>query len=222
MGRAAVVMEQLEQQIQQALSSGDYHKVASLSEQLASLKDQLASASEELSSEPIVFGMADVCTAATAGDAVKMRQFLKQDAKAVITARNAQRKTGLMLAALNGHTDVVAALMTVDTEELKGYLDQTDHISTSALNYAARAGHTQCIQLMLDAGADLEAIDYEKCTAINAACYIGKTKSIEALIRLGANTEAKDSLGKTALVNADRLKNGQCKAEIISLLTASA
>ena len=84
-----MVMEQLEQQIEQALSSGDWHKVASLSAQLASHKDHLASASEEPSSEPIVFGMADVCTAATAGDAAKMRQFLKQDAKAVITARNA-------------------------------------------------------------------------------------------------------------------------------------
>merc|ERR1712086_306298 len=184
-------MEQLEQQIQQALSSGDYHKVASLSEQLASLKDQLASASEEPSSEPIVFGMADVCTAATAGDAAKMRQFLKQDAKAVITARNAQRKTALMLAALNGHTDVVAALMTVDTEELKGYLDQTDHISTSALNYAARAGHTQCIQLMLDAGADIESRDKNKATPLmNAARGGKKVAALELLVHAGADLEA--------------------------------
>ena len=68
-----------------------------------------------------------------------------------------------MLAALNGHTDVVAALMTLDTEELKGYLEQTDNVLHSTQRQCT-AQHTQTMHCTAHSDNTLHNT-HRQCTA---------------------------------------------------------
>jgi ankyrin repeat protein len=64
-----------------------------------------------------------------------------------------------------------------------------DNSGKSPLHYAAEAGHFLLPNFLLEAGAELEAVDAAGHTPLSLACQAGKSKAAEALVQLGANTE---------------------------------
>ena len=72
----------------------------------------------------------------------------------------------------------------------------------TALMFAAREGHIDIVRLLLDRGANINAInDYER-TALMWAANTGHTDVVRLLLDRGANINAVDGDGDTALMSA--------------------
>ena len=86
-------------------------------------------------------------------------------------------------------------------------LDSLHH--ATALHSAAALGNTKLIELLLNAGADLNAVDRSGVTPLIAACAAGQVVSAKALIKAGAEVNIKPSLAPTALIVAIQTGNPQ-------------
>ena len=73
---------------------------------------------------------------------------------------------------------------------------------------AAKGGHVACVQLLLDAGATVDAPDEEGVTALLVSASAGHSKVVKALIAAGADINSTDADGMSALFmaaeNSDR------------------
>lgn len=72
----------------------------------------------------------------------------------------------------------------------------------SPLQYAARKGCTECIEVLAAAGADLDAIDPDGVTALNLALINLHFETAVALIEAGADVNKWDLFGRAPLYNA--------------------
>ena len=79
---------------------------------------------------------------------------------------------------------------------------------------ACRKCHKDDVEMLLSAGADVNARNGYGNTALNYASYYGHTKTIEMLLSKGADVNARDDSGNTALHRAS--DNGHI--EIVRLL----
>ncbi|KAA0172617.1 hypothetical protein FNF27_05843 [Cafeteria roenbergensis] len=77
-----------------------------------------------------------------------------------------------------------------------------DADGTTALMAAARHGHNDTVELLLDRGADLGATGSYGTTALTAAAAGGSKATVELLLDRGADLAAKDSMGYTVLMAA--------------------
>ena len=68
--------------------------------------------------------------------------------------------------------------------------------------WAARGGHTETVQLLLDKGANANAADSYGRTALHGAAWGGHTEMVQLLLDKGANAKAATSDGRTALHGA--------------------
>jgi hypothetical protein len=63
---------------------------------------------------------------------------------------------------------------------------------------AASLNHIETAQLLIDAGADLEARSASGATALHTAAFLCREEILRALIARGADRDAKDQSGSTA------------------------
>jgi ankyrin repeat protein len=77
-----------------------------------------------------------------------------------------------------------------------GYWGEVGH---TCLGYAAIEFNEDMIDLLLKAGADLEALDQTESTAFVAAVMEGSIEGAAYLLRKGARSDARDANGSTAL-----------------------
>ena len=75
-------------------------------------------------------------------------------------------------------------------------VDATRHDGNTALRDATYQGHTETVNALIRAGANLDA------TAIIRAVMVGGPETVNALIEAGANLNANDKYGRTALIEA--------------------
>jgi ankyrin repeat protein len=66
------------------------------------------------------------------------------------------------------------------------------------LHWAAIAGHTEIVKLLLDKGSDILAVTTSNMNALHGACEGGRLETVRALMTFAATDEAK----KTALTMA--------------------
>ena len=106
--------------------------------------------------------------------------------------------TALMKAVRRNDVARVAALIAegVDVNELDG--------GDAPLVMAAYEGHTEIVRLLLEAGADVKAVDPSmKATALHAASYAGRTEAAKVLIEYGIDIDKQGPRnGYTALHDA--------------------
>lgn len=81
---------------------------------------------------------------------------------------------------------------------------------TAQLFLAARNGHDDCMQLLIEAGADVSQPDSEGETALHHAAKDGWDKCVKLLIEEGADVNHPDIKGETALHKAVRGGWYQC------------
>lgn len=145
--------------------------------------------------------------AALTGDAETVTRFVVET-PACLTWRvaNNDNKTGLMLAAENGHSEVVAAIA-AHTDGV--YLDMGSAKGSSALTMAAFNGHTQVVELLIDAGANVNHTNNKGVTPLMAASWSGDLQSVEILIENNVTLDAADAEGTTALLYA--VQNGHLR-----------
>ena len=73
---------------------------------------------------------------------------------------------------------------------------------------AAQEGNLETVEVLLKAGANMEAKDNEGRTPLHLAVAAGKLETIDALITAGADTTIKNNKGETPfqLTNNDAIK----------------
>ena len=85
-----------------------------------------------------------------------------------------------------------------------GYSPDTKDNGTPAIVNAASSGHTAVVQLLIDAGADVNAVDDVNTTALmRGASNCEATTMIAALLKAGARTDLKSRGDSTALQLAE-------------------
>jgi len=83
------------------------------------------------------------------------------------------------------------------------------------LHISAEKGHDRCVRVMLDSGAEVDAINSTGLTALHLAARNGHIDVITTLLKHDANVDATDESGWTALHHA---ANNDYEA-IVRLLT---
>ena len=136
--------------------------------------------------------------AAAAGDLPRLRELLAAGADR--NPRDADGATALMLAAHAGHDEVVRTLIAAGAD-----VNATDErgwgpVAKAVYNPDLDRGFADITQMLVDAGANVEApIAYGIRPLMLAAGY-GEAAVVEVLLRAGADVLARNDGGLTALM----------------------
>ncbi|CAG9464988.1 unnamed protein product [Pedinophyceae sp. YPF-701] len=96
-----------------------------------------------------------------------------------------------------------------DVEKLRRLIERDPAVATGAgdgsggsgytpLHYAARGGHDACVQVLLSAGADVNArTGAGQATPLHRAAYMGHAGTLDILLAAGADPAAQDADGAT-------------------------
>ncbi|KAK7463322.1 hypothetical protein BaRGS_00038123 [Batillaria attramentaria] len=122
------------------------------------------------------------------------------EAGAEIDAQDIRRFTPLMMSALNGHVDVVKLLI-----EWKCNVSMAAYNRRTALHLAAERGKQECCELLLDAGAAIDAQDGLGATPLHV---------MQFLISSGADMERRPNNGNSLMHLAAAGGSEQCCKEL--------
>jgi ankyrin repeat protein len=84
----------------------------------------------------------------------------------------------------------------------------TEDENWTALHYSAAKGHAECVEILLQHGADHRACDTEGATPLHYAAYGHHLRCVELLIAAGADVYAQSEAGtplRDALIHCDEL-----------------
>ncbi|KAK2504767.1 hypothetical protein MC885_003335 [Smutsia gigantea] len=118
----------------------------------------------------------------------------------------AGRPTLLQQAAAQGNVTLLSMLLNEEGLDIN-YSCEDGH---SALYSAARNGHTDCVRLLLNAEAQVNAADKRGFTPLCAAAAQGHFKCVELLIAYDANINHAAAEGQTPLYLACKNGNKEC------------
>jgi hypothetical protein len=82
---------------------------------------------------------------------------------------------------------------------------------------AATEGHTRVLQVLLDAGADCNAVDSHECSALHRAAAEGRRDCLELLLAAGAVPLKADDVGNSPLNEAVLSKRVECARLLLPL-----
>ncbi|WP_133134896.1 ankyrin repeat domain-containing protein [Legionella nautarum] len=158
----------------------------------------------------------------------QLAEYQKADSM-LIGIRDSKDRTDLVIAAQHGHLDLVNEILAkIDAKDSVCYGWTTEKWTAEtnlALIYATDKGHFDIIEVLLNHGAELNAIECPRGTALMIAVANGHYDMVDFLLKKGADVNVSTNDGLTALtVAVDRryleivrllLKNG-ANANIIS------
>ena len=127
--------------------------------------------------------------------------------KIEVEARTASDESPLMIAALNGTTDLAQQLIAKGADVNK--------TGWAPLHYAATRGHLQMISLLLDKYAYIDAASPNGTTPLMMAAFYGTPPAVKLLLEAGADPLLKNSQGLTAIDFAQK-NNRADSAELIA------
>ncbi|KAF9364920.1 hypothetical protein BGX34_012092 [Mortierella sp. NVP85] len=129
------------------------------------------------------------------------------------SVRDREGKTMLMVAATENKHRVVRYLLTLPSLNM----DLQDEEGETALYQAAAAGSTECVQLLLLAGASASIGNEESITPLIIASYNGFVAICRLLITIGhAQVNQQDNSQKSALLLASYAGHVEVMAELIN------
>lgn len=109
--------------------------------------------------------------------------------------------SGIAHAAAGGDTRALQAWI---ESSGKGCLDARTSQGRTALHYAATEGQNGCIRILLDAGADVHALDNAGQTALHLVATHGHGTCVKILLDAGADPTLTDGHGFSAIALAER------------------
>ncbi|OQW86648.1 MAG: hypothetical protein BWK72_16305 [Rhodoferax ferrireducens] len=136
----------------------------------------------------------ELSKAAASADVARLRQLIKDGAK--VNAVDEWGNTALLISAREGEMDSARVLLRAraDVEGRGGAM--------TPLAAAALRGHTQMVQLLLRAGADMNAVGLNGQTPLMNAVKLNRMGAAQALLKAGASTRVTDRVGDNLLVVA--------------------
>ena len=118
------------------------------------------------------------------------------EAGASVRARTDVGETSFTMAAGYGHTETVRYLLGLPDVDV-------NHGNFNALQCAARNGHTDVVQVLIDAGADIDiTANFDGCSLLHDACKSGSLEGVKMLVRAGVGVRVTNDNGETCLVRA--------------------
>ena len=116
-----------------------------------------------------------------------------------VEARNAQGRTRLHAAALEGRRDEAGALIAAGAD-----INARDNAGSAPLHLAAGFGQRAVVDLLLTMGADVDARNAAGDTPLHAAAYWGQLGVVVQLVESGADPGARNKDGLTPLGVAEK------------------
>lgn len=139
----------------------------------------------------------DIVSAGACGDLEETRRLLKENPKRA----NERRFDGyplLHLAVGLDDREVVAELIRDGVDvNLPNKSDEMGNENETALHAAAWWGRPEMAKILIDAGANVNAVDKDRSTPLHEAVRMGKIRVARLLLERGANLDAKDNKGVT-------------------------
>jgi ankyrin repeat protein len=153
--------------------------------------------------------------AAEAGNLTIVNTLLTRLPIAVVNEKDSYGNIALHFAALNGHTDIVNALLA--KEGIK--INEKNSIGSTALREAAGNGHTDVVNALLaKEGIKINEKDDYGDTALHEAAANGRTDIVNALLaKEGVLINEENRYGQTAL----QLAAGNGYIEIVNIINAA-
>ena len=114
----------------------------------------------------------------------------------------------------NGDLITVRQLLKTEPE----LVQSRDKEASTGLHYAAWKGHEELIDLLIDAGADIQAHnenDHWGTTPLHAAAHGNQAKAAAALIRRGAVVHAVKSTGSGTPLDETKVHNATAVAKLL-------
>ena len=133
--------------------------------------------------------------------------LLIDEARAAVDITSDDGYSALMHAAAGGHTSIVRALVVAGASVNRRLLHGNVHFSSeTALHGAATNDHVDVLNILINAGARLDAQAGNGKTPLRIACDLGHVQVASALLRAGAAVDVRGgSDERTALLAATRL-----------------
>jgi ankyrin repeat protein len=136
----------------------------------------------------------DVHAAARDGDIDEVAALLSMDNRLTRTF-DADGWSPLHLAAHYGHPDVVALLL---HNNAPVDLRSTNQMANTALHAAIAGRRSDVVEVLVDAGADVNARQHGGWNALHGAAANGDRRVVELLLSRGADAAAANDTGVTA------------------------
>ena len=135
-------------------------------------------------------------------------------AGAEVRATNDEGEMCLVLAARNGHIETVRYLVCLPEVDVN--YRQTDNYT--ALHCAVdEKPRTDVVQVLIDAGADIDAKNNEGCSPLHTVCASGALDVVKMLVEAGAGVRATNGRGETCLVLAARCGHTETVRYLVDL-----
>jgi len=137
-----------------------------------------------------------------------------------VVVKNRTNETPVDLAARFGKVEMVQLLATKD--QIGKIYIRNQRPKCSPFHLAARSGHRDVCEVLLQSGVPIDCLNAEGNTALHEATQFGKKDVVLFLLQSGANANIKNDVGQTPLELFNTF-NSRAQGNVIqSLLTASA
>ncbi|CAH1800156.1 unnamed protein product [Owenia fusiformis] len=116
-----------------------------------------------------------------------------------INAKNLYDDTPAVYAVMNGHVDILRYLI-----QQKCNLEFCNkETGRSCMHVAAYYGHVECLDVLVEAGCDIDALDYDHNTPLMDAVCEAQVESVKYLIEKGANVNNQNKQNETPILCID-------------------
>lgn len=184
---------------------------AGVSAPLLALYHRKREAAELLAARKETMAPLDVFEAASFGRTARLDAILDEE-PALVDAYSADGFFPLGLAAFFGHEEAVTLLL---ARGANPNLAARNAMKVAALHAASAAGSFGIARALIEAGADVNAVQQAGFTPLHAAAMTGQLQLAKLLLDRGADASAKTDDGRTALVIARDAKQ-QALVDLLS------
>ena len=125
---------------------------------------------------------------------IKVVKYFLENTDIKIDFPGKDRMTGLMMAVLNNHKELVEFLL-----ENNAKIKKKDKFKRNALIHAIRVGNSEITSILLSKGAEFDAPDSSKNFPLHYACAYGWSEIVEMLIKAGADVNTENDWRVTPL-----------------------